>query len=116
MRTERSATLFESAPVEGRRVVTAFDGGRSPRALGRCCSPRRTAPRFLPIRRPRQAASCPPRAAHSPAPWSVRAEQDIGHGGEPLAQLVGTHGRGRSAIGGQVELAFHRYADRFRSV
>ena len=27
MPTERSATLFEFAPVEGRRVVAAFDGG-----------------------------------------------------------------------------------------
>ena len=35
-----------------------------------------------------------------------RAEHDIGHGGEPEAELVGAHGGGRGAVGEQVELAF----------
>ena len=35
-----------------------------------------------------------------------RAEQDIGQGGEPAAELVGAHGGGRGAVGEQVELAF----------
>ena len=33
------------------------------------------------------------------------ADQDIGHRGEPQAQLVGAHRRGRGAVGEQVELA-----------
>lgn len=33
------------------------------------------------------------------------AEQDIGHGGEPRAQLVGAHGCRRGAAGEEVELA-----------
>ena len=33
------------------------------------------------------------------------AEQHIGHRGEPQAELVGAHGRGRGAVGEQVELA-----------
>ena len=35
-----------------------------------------------------------------------RAEQHIGHRGEPQAQLVGAHGGRRGAVGEQVELAF----------
>ena len=35
-----------------------------------------------------------------------RAEQHIGHRGEPQAQLVGAHGGGRGAVGEQIELAF----------
>ena len=34
-----------------------------------------------------------------------RAEQHIGHGGEPQPQLVGAHGGGRGAVGEQIELA-----------
>ena len=34
-----------------------------------------------------------------------RAQQHIGHRGEPQAQLVGAHGGGRGAVGEQVELA-----------
>lgn len=37
---------------------------------------------------------------------SQGAEQDIGHGGEPEAQLVGAHGSRRGPVGEQVELAF----------
>ena len=33
-----------------------------------------------------------------------RLEQHVGHRGEPQPQLVGAHGRGRGAIGEQVEL------------
>ena len=33
-----------------------------------------------------------------------RLEQHVGERGEPQAQLVGAHGRGRGAIGEQVEL------------
>ena len=33
------------------------------------------------------------------------AEQDIGHGGEPEAELVGAHGGGRCAVGEEVDLA-----------
>lgn len=35
-----------------------------------------------------------------------RADQHIGHGGEPEPELVGAYGGGRSAVGEQVELAF----------
>ena len=35
-----------------------------------------------------------------------RAEQDVGHRGEPQAQLVGPHGRRRGAVGEQIGLAF----------
>ena len=34
-----------------------------------------------------------------------RAEQHIGHRGEPQAKLVGAHGGGRGAVGEQIELA-----------
>ncbi len=35
-----------------------------------------------------------------------RAEQHVGHRGEPQAQLVGAHGIGGGAVGEQIELAF----------
>ena len=35
-----------------------------------------------------------------------RADQHIGHRGEPQPQLVGAHGGGRGAVGEQIELAF----------
>ncbi len=34
-----------------------------------------------------------------------RADQHVGHRGEPQAQLVGAHGGGRGAVGEEVELA-----------
>ena len=37
---------------------------------------------------------------------SERGEQDIGHGGEPEAELVGAHGGCGGAVGEEVELAF----------
>ena len=55
----------------------------------------------------------PDRAARGPGELGVdetdaaeRTEQHIGHGSEPEAQLVGTHGGGGGAVGEQVELAF----------
>ena len=39
-----------------------------------------------------------------------RAHEDIGIGGEPQAQLVGAHGRGRRAIGIEIELHSTRFS------
>ena len=41
MPTECNPELFAFAPVEGRPVVAAFDGGRSHQMLVRCCWVRR---------------------------------------------------------------------------
>ena len=51
----------------------------------------------------------------SPMP-SQGAEQDIGHGGEPQAQLIGAHRGGRGAVGGEIALAFLQTVLRVRAV
>jgi hypothetical protein len=38
MQTECSADLFGFVPVEGRKVVAAFDGGAMTSEAGQCCS------------------------------------------------------------------------------